>query len=442
MPLFTRLSAEDLETEITGTLTPEDVADHTEAHEDVASEMEEIQGAFTAIDDAEEVKQNLEEKVVALEALATIELTAYHVNDAKKTYTDACKRLGLDPVAISTEDIDNGVKLSVEGIKEIITKIVEAIKAIIAKIVLAVKKLYIKIQVAFNNDKKVATKLMNEIEEKAKKYNTKDDMIVDLKAVFQSNNNLSNSLYKSVSGLTVLYKGEKPFSDIIGYALQDYNKDSGRVFKLTGVNADGSVTFAGNFVDGSVGDENVTPSWLEKITGQKLTHGIYGEAIDVKILSTKANTIYAALKYEHEESYHLDYKALTVKGILGGDKVPSAHDYNIVNFKILPKVDLSDIKWIGKLVGDLSGNIGKQYSAMLETLKTIDSDVARAEKDLANLGDDKADDVAGNVKQSLSLLKELSTIIPRAHVDRMSAILYLNKACIKLLAAANRGLKG
>ncbi len=441
MALFKQVSLEDNEEEITGTLTPEDVVDHAEAHEDVASEIEEIQDTFSAIDDAEEVKQDLEEKVVALEALAADELTMYHVNDAKKTYTNACKRLGLDPVAISTEDIDNGVKLSVESMKDVIIKIIEAIKAVIAKIVLGVRKLYIKVEVAFNNDIKVITKLGNEIESKL--ANKSDTHVVELKNFFTSNVTFQNELFKKLSAM--FYLGEKHNGlDVLAaleYAAKQYA--SSKEIITGGLNHNGVFGVIPAAINGWGGKQ----TWQEMLS--EITRNYPGKFAfkewneydkdgkdpeKVAVISTKANVLNVIMMYSTKiddvEAYDYEYKHLTIKGAAAGEQD------KLGMVRVISELNSPTIKRFIAIVRELSSAIVKNKDAMFKELSEIDSKVKDSEK---MLSDNATSDAL--LKYNLGVVRKFASILPKAYVDRMAAILYLNKTCITILHSANSALK-
>lgn len=149
-----KLARED--DEVVESTEPVEITDVREDDDALNESMVDTDEAVADLTEAFDVKEEAEEKVAALEALSPEEYTPYIAKDAAMYYKNLCKRTGMEHTAISTEDVDQTVKLSTEDIKEFIAKIVAAIKAIIAKIVTFFKKLFGMAADVVNNDEKVA----------------------------------------------------------------------------------------------------------------------------------------------------------------------------------------------------------------------------------------------------------------------------------------------
>ena len=173
MSLFKRanLSREELEEGQTGDVEVIDAIDSNDEVNEIATDM---QADVAAVEEAEDVIEELSEQVEENEtALETPEeVDAVDVAVSQEALHYATKRLGttmgeMGLGVISREsakdDSVTALRLSTEGIKEFVNTVIEQIKRLMRNVGMAFKKLYVKALTVFNNTEKAAKKLRDSL---------------------------------------------------------------------------------------------------------------------------------------------------------------------------------------------------------------------------------------------------------------------------------------
>lgn len=413
------------------------IEDHEEAHDDYEDDVEEFEDTASAIDDANEVKEELEEKVVALEALDPTEVNGYILNDAKATYFKACKKIGCEPAnTLSPEDYDTNIQLSIEGIKEVIDAIVKAIKEAIEKIITFVKNLYIKFQVAFNNDEKVAKQLLIDIKQQVTKQpNGKTDFDARTFVDYLTGKSKAHEYYKQIAALMVIDEkmgGKTTFTQMLNSYVAYGKKFSHITF--------GNIKSGGNLIDFLEG-YYLADSHSKSLVGYfdlDERNNLKNDAMlkDFIVTAVKGTKIYGFNIYEANATSTDDtefsfngnasYEVNTLKGKRGGENVTM-----FVN--IIADISYTEVLNLANLVVSSTADI-KAIKAQFDKM------VVEAKHSADKLSEEIKKDPTMS-KTELNNVKSMSVAFSRMYTDKMLSYLYLNKVMISILKDALAGMK-
>jgi hypothetical protein len=440
MALFKRLSREDVDL-LEEDQEPLDLSQVIEDNDDFQASLEEYNDMLEDLDEATEVAEEAQEKVEELETLSPEEYSPYVVRDSIKFYVNLCKRVGIEPEHISTEDIDNGIKLSVESIKETIIKIIEAIKAFIAKVWNALKSLFVKAQVVVNNDEKIAKeetqKLLAKIKEKNVTQHDIDMCLKDTSLSIEDNDDKINNtnilkpmlieISRRISGFTMLHHNGYAMLKIYGKSFQE---DS--LFKLvhlTGDNIDffnGTASYGAEHMIKFIRNHELKLLSHSRLLPTDYGHDIKTDHIIVTPVTSTGTKLTILVRVTRKES---DYAG---RGTYSVDDIEYL-DCKVTDSFISDNWDtLSDINnYTINTLTDISRNIDFNKNKIKAIMSITNKIITENEKILSEINKEASD---YKKKENLDYYQKVIKIQPRICYDMIKSLIYLNRTNLKIIS--------